>query len=238
MKLARSTAVALLFAALAPSALSAEIEWALGPNFGGPLGHEGILTNGTVVEAINLSGLAGGTTVVDPGGLNLGFTTVNSPFFGIPFTDPANGIGDAGWSTIVRTFEYSTGDVDAADFLSGLTPGVSYQVQFFAGRSNTCCGSRTQTFGDGVGNVSPSISHAPGVFQSVVGTFVADAVTQRIVFNDSSNAPTLSAYVLLDVSPVPEPATWALMLAGAGMLVARRKARPVASAAGVPLAIR
>jgi hypothetical protein len=222
-------ATALLAAAGLAPATAAEIDWAMGPTFGGALGHQGILLNGTVVQAINLNsgfGGVGSTTTVDPSGINLVFTNVNSPFFAQPFTDPPNGIGDAGWASIVRNFEWSSvGDVNAATFLSGLTPGVTYQVQFFAGRSNNCCASRTQTFGDGEGNFSPAISHAPLAFQSVVGTFVADAATQRIVFDDSSNNPMLSAYVLLDIStpPVPEPATWALALAGVGTLLARRR---------------
>jgi hypothetical protein len=224
LKTARLVAAAALIAA-ASTTSAAPIDWSLGPTYGGALGHEGILTNGTVVQAVDLVGTAAtGNVVVDPGGLNLTFTGVNSPSFNQVFIDPANGIGDAGWSSIIRSFEWWSGsDVDAATFLSGLTPGATYQVQFFAGRSNTCCASRTQTFGDGVGNVSAPVSHAPLAFQSVVGTFVADASTQRIVFDDSSNNPTLSAYVLLDVTPVPEPASWALLLAGVGVLLAHRR---------------
>jgi hypothetical protein len=226
MRFLKSCVAATLVATAVLPAAAAEIDWALGPTFGGALGHQGILTNGTVVQAVDLFAVGGASSVVDPGGLNLTFTSFNSPFFNATFTDPANGIGDAAWSSIVRTFEWnSTGDVNAATFLSGLTPGETYQVQFFSGRSNTCCSGRTLFLGDGLGNVSPGASQAALAFQSIVGTFVADAATQRIVFDDSpANAPTLSAYVLLESPmPVPEPGTWALMLGGVGLLLARRR---------------
>jgi hypothetical protein len=47
---------------------------------------------------------------------------------------------------------------------------------------------------------------------------VADGATQRIVFDDSTNNLTLNA------SPVPEPGSWALMLAGVAARLSRRRA--------------
>lgn len=219
-------AAATLLAAGAAGA--ADITWALGPTFGGTDGHLGILTNGTLVDAVHLAGSNSGTIVVDPTGLDISFRNVNSPYFSSNFTDPANGIGDAGWSQVVKVFEWNGGsDVNAASFLGGLEIGTTYQVQFFSGRSNSCCATRTLQIGDGNGHFSSPVSQAPLVFQSVYGTFVADATTQRIVFDDSSNNPDLSAYVLLKdpIPPVPEPQTWALMLGGLaaiGRLVRRR----------------
>lgn len=206
-------------------AVAADVSWTLGPTFGGALGHEGILSHGTLVDAVHLAGSNGGTITVDPAGLDLVFRNVNSPFFTASFTDPANDIGDAGWSVVIRSFEWNgNADVDAATFLSGLTVGSSYQVQFFSGRSHPCCANRSLVIGDGNGHGSAAIPQGPNVFQSVVGTFVADASTQRFVFDDSTNNPALSAYVLRDVSAVPEPGAWALMLAGL-LLVGRRVRR-------------
>lgn len=222
MTLLRSFAFAAAMLALTP-AMAADITWSTGPQFGGPTGYLGILTNGTLIEAVHLAGTNGAPTTVDPGGLNLTFATVDSPWFNATFSDPPNGIGDAAWSAIVANFEWQVGtDVDAPTFLTGLTPGATYQVQFFAGRSHTCCGARTQTFGDGNGHFSDPITFTPGSYVSVVGTFVADAGTQHIVFDDSSNNPLLSAYVLREVSAIPEPSNVALMLAGLVGLVARR----------------
>ena len=199
----------------AGTAGGAEITWELGPTFGGANGHLGILTNGALVHAVHLAGSPSDSLIVDPSGLNIAFTNINSAAFNSSFSDPLNNIGDPGWSQIVRVFEWNSGtDVDAAAFLDGLTLGQTYQVQFFSGRSHPCCADRTLKFGDGLGHFSDPVSQAQGVFQSVVGTFVADATTQRIVFDDSSNNPNLSAYVLRDVTLIPEPGTWALMCTG------------------------
>lgn len=203
----------------AGTAQAAQITWTTGPSFGGPDGHDGILTNGALVEAIDL-GSGGSPIVVDPGGLNLSFTRVDSPVFNASFADTFFGavsnIGDAGWRAVIDTAEYSTsGDVSAPGFLSGLTAGNTYQVQFFSGRAYSGLQGRLLKYGDGLGNFSPEVSMGQNLFVSMVGTFVADGATQHIVFDENTNLPTLNAYVLRDVTaPIPEPGTWALMLAG------------------------
>lgn len=224
-RLARWAALALL--AAGSSTFAAGITWTTGPSFGGATGHEGILTNGTLVQAIDLGG-TGAPIVVDPTGLNLTFTRVDSPFFTNVFADSSFGepsnIGDAGWKAVIDTAEFSSVDVSAPTFLSGLTAGKSYQVQFFSGRSYPVVG-RLLKFGDGQGHFSAEVSMAKNVFTSVVGTFVADGTTQHIVFDENLNFPTLNAYVLREVTAVvPEPGTWALMALGvAAVGLARRR---------------
>ena len=115
--------------------------------------------------------------------------------------------------------------LSSPSFLSGLTVGQTYQVQFFSGRSYPGLDNRLLRYGDGLGNFSPTVSMGQNVFTSMVGTFVASAVTQQIDFHESTNYPTLNAYVLREVSPVPEPGSWALLLAGLGLL-ARRTRQP------------
>lgn len=226
---ARHTLAATALALLASTAAhAAQITWTTGPSFGGATGHLGILTNGTLVEAIDLGG-TGSPITVDPTGLNLVFTRVDSTAFTTSFADsgfgtPSN-IGDAGWKAVIDTAEYSNADVSAPSFLSGLTVGQSYQVQFFSGRSYPGLDNRLLRYGDGLGNFSPTVSMGQNVFTSMVGTFVASAPTQHIVFDENVNLPTLNAYVLRDVSPVPEPGSWALMLAGLGAATLRLRQR-------------
>ena len=117
-------AAAALWAAGAAGA--AQISWNAGPNFGGAHGQQGILTNGTLVQAVHLAGSSGGSIVVDPSGLDITFQNVNSPWFSSSFVDPPNNIGDAGWSSVIRTFEWSgAGDVDATTYHRGRTVGES-----------------------------------------------------------------------------------------------------------------
>jgi hypothetical protein len=222
---ALATACAALLA-IPGSSHAADIIWSVGPTFGGADGHLGILTNGTLVAAVHTRGSTGPAEVVDPAGLDIAFTPIDSASFTGTFIDPANGIGDPVWSAIVAQFEWQQGqDVTATDLLTGLTPGSTYQVQLFAGRSHTCCADRSQRFGDGNGHFSPPIDFVPLSFVSIVGTFVADGTTQTLVFDDSTNNPALSAYVLRDVTGLPEPATapWAAMAGLAAVLEHRRR---------------
>lgn len=207
-------AAAVSIAAAWGGAQAADIAWATGPTFNGPNGHLGILTNGSLVEAINLSGSTVAVPTVDPGGINLTFSSVNSAFFPQSYgTATGGGNVDPGWSQILATFEWqSSSDVTAVGFLSGLTAGHDYQVQLFSARGDHCCG-RTHWFGDGNSHTSAPL--ADDSYVSVVGSFTADATSQTLQFFDSSHNPYLNAYVLRDLtSPVPEPGTVGLMLAG------------------------
>jgi len=222
-QLKRSLSRAAFFPLLvAGSAHAASITWSNGPSFGGANGHEGILTNGVLVEAVNLMAADSGSHTVDPGGLDITFVNINSLDFNSSFGGAGGGGNtDSGWVLVLSSFEWNIGsDVSAASFLSGLTVGHTYQLQLFSARSDGCCG-RTHWFGDGEGNLSDAI--ADNAYQSIVGTFTASADMQTVEFFDSTHNPYLNAYVLRDVSAVPEPAVWLLMLGGLGIVAARRR---------------
>jgi hypothetical protein len=217
---------AVLLAGAATAASAADISWSTGPTFGGATGHEGILTNGTLVEAVSLRGVGSGSVVVDPLGLNITFQIVDSAAFSRSWPSATGGgAADPGWASVLANFEWQqSANVSAPSFLSGLTVGNTYQVQFFAARSD-CCATRTSSYGDGNGNVSAAVTH--GSYTSVVGTFVADAASQRIDFIDSSTNPILNAYVLRDLTaPIPEPGTWAMFVGGLALLGAALRRRP------------
>lgn len=212
-----STTAVLIGLATAAPVSAADISWSTGPTFNGPNGHLGILTNGSLVEAINLAGSPGASLTVDPGGLSITFSTVNSPFYPNSWSIAGNGGNtDAAWGTILNTFEWISGsNPTISNFLSGLTLGHQYQLQLFAARSD-CCGTRTASFSDGAGHTSDEVRDDS--YTSIVGTFTADAFTQTLQLIDSTSNPILNAYVLRDVSPVPEPETYAMLLAGLGVL--------------------
>ena len=216
---------------VAGAAQAASIAWSNGPNYNGANGFQGILTNGSLVAAYDLgTSPSAPPLTVDPSGLNITFTPIDSPFFtAYNFNSGSPGSTDAAWNTIVDTTEWTASNFSAPAFLSGLTAGRSYQVQFFASDSRSCCDTRTSWFSDGVG--APSTPVVQGSFTSVVGTFVADAGSQTINFFANSQAPILSAYVLRDITitpNVPEPSTYAMLLAGLaglGWVARRRRAR-------------
>jgi hypothetical protein len=213
----RILAISALTLSSISAASAASITWSTGPNFGGPDGHLGILTNGALVEAIDLAGVAGAPITVDPAGLNITFSTINSPFFTSNwFSATGGGNTDPGWSAILNTFEWqSSANVTASNFLDGLTVGHEYQVQLFAARTD-CCATRTHWYGDGAGNLSTPING--NSYISIVGTFTADNSDQAIQIFDSTSNPILNAYVLRDITPaVPEPGAWAMLLAGLGL---------------------
>ena len=68
-----------------------------------------------------------------------------------------------------------------------------------------------------------NVGEADSSYLSIVGSFIADATTQRLGIDDSSNNPYLNAFVLRDVTPAPVPAALPLMLGGLVVVVGARR---------------
>jgi len=222
----RSLACAASLAIAGTCAQAADItSWAIGPAFTGAGGINGILTNGSLVAAVDF-GSGAVTRTVDPGGLNITFGVADPAYFnGYIFATSTPASGDAGWDAVIGDADWnSPGDLTVDTFLTGLTPGAGYQLQLFAADDRSCCSARTSRFGDGNGNFSAFVVQGSGT--SIVATFVADATTQALAFDTSSNAPILNAYVLREIAPVPEPGTLALMLCGLLGTAAVSRRRP------------
>jgi hypothetical protein len=113
--------------------------------------------------------------------------------------------------------------------LGGLTIGRDYAIQLLSADDRG--GGHTVQFADNTdrsgatGNVS--VRFLPSTNPSIIGTFTADAVFQDVFVFGFANgsdatingfAQTLNAYVLLDVTPAPEPASGTMLLLGSLVL--------------------
>ena len=145
---------------------------------------------------------------------------------------PANGAFaglSANYQTVLTNGIYSGADIVLT--LKGLTIGNTYEVQLFENDSRDAGFGRTINFYSTAagsiqsGNVDYNTTDVlGGVGQYVIGTFIATGTTE--VIDQKNGAPQLNAFDLRDLTPLPEPATWALLAAGLGALalVTRRRA--------------
>ena len=187
----------------------------------------------TTVNGVNFIGFAPANMgpVTDPSGV---FTLETVPGFGI-FSTSGLGSPAAPFSTLTSAYQRL---LDFADYssdgpqttfnmpitmtINGLTVGVPYEFQFWFNDSRPfSTGPLIATTGVTSVSLDPNTTNAPGgLGQFAVGTFVADATTQQILFTTTGNAVGHSAYQL---RVVPEPG--AGLLGAATMLLATRRGR-------------
>ena len=162
---------------------------------------------------------------------------------------------DAGYAALVRQAAYSQNGGQSANMqilIDGLTLGSTYSVQLFEPfwdhnwATAFAGGSATSALVNLAGDAWPGLG-AASLPQFVTGTFVANSASQAIrltspggyVIFDAIQVRTLATFqphpidsqLLLD-SAVPEPASWATMLAGFGALgMAMRRKRAALSRA-------
>ena len=121
--------------------------------------------------------------------------------------------------------------------LSGLTFGNSYAVQLWQPFWNGNWATRFTGGANTSGLVNLTGSNlgagASSVPQFVIGTFTADNATQSITLSSPTQVVLVGAVQVRDVTPmpaVPEPDTWAMLIAGFGLVGgAARRRRPIAA---------
>jgi hypothetical protein len=152
------------------------------------------------------------------------------------------GADGAAYTAMVGTEFYGNGngsgnpDAPIALTLSGLQVGHSYLTQFWvadtrnSGQPNGGPLSITITTSGGLDYGTPTLDFGYGI-NYVIGTFTA--VSDSLTFDITGNSVNINggtyamsqigAFQLRDVTVIPEPSAWAMLLGGAGMLTIRRR---------------
>jgi hypothetical protein len=134
---------------------------------------------------------------------------------------------DPNYNYLLQTSEYSYGTTFSISW-DGMTSGDTYQLEFWAndGRSGVNARSETITGGN---NTSAALDEGSGaggtgMGQFILGTFVADSTGEETLTIDSSG-PIVTLMQIRDITPVPEPSTFALLGGGLCVMLAgfRRK---------------
>jgi hypothetical protein len=153
--------------------------------------------------------------------------STGSGTFAAPTTSSVN------YSTLLTSGAFGNNATPYSLTWDGMTAGNTYLVELWVndGR-NSEVNARTETVTGGA-NTSAFLdygsgSNGPG--QWITGTFVADnSGSETLTLTPGSAIPSaqLNLFQVRDLSPVPEPSTFAFLTAGAGALFCglRRKSR-------------
>lgn len=144
-----------------------------------------------------------------------------------PFSNLSSGyktlLGSAGGALIPATITATLG---------GLTSGRQYELQIWVSNPanatiyGVTIGDTTFTAGLSV-TLDPNTTNASGgLGQYVIGTFTASGSTRTFTMNSSgSNAPSLSAFQVRDITPIPGPGGAAVVALFGTALARRRRTR-------------
>lgn len=176
--------------------------------------------NGVTFQSFALSGTSstvGNFSFTSSGsftGSNSGAGSTEPPFSGL----------SSGYQTLLQSFGATPSGFSFTLTMSGLSPGTPYLLQWWANDSSSAANwtvnaEATNTIGLQT-NPFGFVFGAGGVGQFANGSFVADSASQAVVFFSNDGIAMLNGFQLRDatLAPVPEPSTYALMLAGLGLL--------------------
>ena len=144
---------------------------------------------------------------------------------------PFNTLSNA-YQTLLTFGDYTnTNDVTNLT-MTGLTIGTNYLFEWWTNESQGVSPAPatipvTATAGNVVTLQANTTASLGGTGQFAIGTFVADGTTQLIAFQGTPTASSSeSAFLLRDVTGVPEPGTWTMFGLGLPALLGFRRCRP------------
>lgn len=215
------------FCALSPTfSRAASIAWQpVFPVAG--LGTAAVFTEGTLHSAVNATTSGVTHTLTVPGIEDIPFAPVGNLFGSTTGDDNFGGsVGEATFDIILNSHSWQGGG--ASFSINDLVPGNTYSLQLFGVYDTRgCCAARDTQYGDGLGNRSDNVTRGEG--ETILGFFVADSASQLIEVLPTDNGdgtdPSLSAYIVRDLTPVPEPGTIGLLFMGSLGLVLRNRRR-------------
>jgi PEP-CTERM motif len=140
------------------------------------------------------------------------------------------GTPNSNYNTLLQYATFSNESTPATLGWSGMTDGDTYLVELWVqdGRNSTTA-ERSETITGGA-NTSAALAYGSGVNgtspgQYVIGTFVADDTgSETITVNpfggtDIGPSAQINLVQVRDLTPVPEPSTLALLVAGVGAML-------------------
>ena len=163
-----------------------------------------IITDGSLVEAINGSRTAGVVTV---NGVNFSPSDTLLPTNAASVALSSQTTLDPGLDDLLNTVEFGGGTATSITIGGGaLVSGQTYTIQVFFTDLRSCCSGRVMTYGDGEGNtVDVTASGAPGTFgQFATGTFIADGTNQILSLNANGFGNVhINGYQVRSAFPLP-----------------------------------
>ena len=211
---------------MAASAGASTITWGPATDTTGP---SDVSTAGFLVKAVDMAGNA--VTVNGVAFQNGNQGGDESPFNGLGHNfDFAGGadLGDPDFTELLTTAGWTsvTGPIDIT--LTGLTTGVTYDLQFFFMDQRGCCNNRQFTATSGANQVTLEADPGNGLGapfgQFTIGTFVADGATQGLSIS-GVGVTQINAWQL---RAIPEPGSLLLVGSGVALLAQRRRGAPKA----------